>query len=269
MKMKYLKRYNKFNFYSSCRICLTQSITKGTPLKDPLKGPDTPVPLIYEALEYITKDKVVLSSNYPNLVCGMCLGLLKICYDLIRQYQTSKEEIVKKVGQENSEPVKTDSGAAEIIVGTQKYSVSDLLIVEEEQNDEDTTFEGFLKNLGKTVTATFVDKSHKPKPQIEPPSLIIEKVNSKETTAKSVVSSTPQFLSSDNNQSSEGNSGLVDMENLDEQSKEMVQTALKMKYTCTYCSKPMVSLTRAKRHSQNCPKNNVNVTCYVCKLKFR
>lgn len=266
MKIKYEKRYNKFNFYSSCRICLTQSMTKGTLLKDPLKGPDTPTPLIYEALEYITKDKVVLSSNYPNFVCGMCLGLLKICYDLISQYRTSNEKILKKVGLETTEPVKTDSGAAEIIVGTQKYSVSDLLIVEEEQNDERTTFEGFLNNLGKTITATFVDsKSHKPKPQIEPPSLVIKKVRPKETPAESVVKNAPQFLSSDNNQGF----GLVDMENLDEQSKEIVQTALKMKYACIYCSKPMVSLTRAKIHSQNCPKNNVNVTCYVCKLKFR
>lgn len=264
MKMKYLKRYNKFSFYSNCRICLTQGTIKGTPLKDPLKGPDTPTPLIYEALEYITKEKVVLSSNYPNLVCGMCLGLLKICYDFIRQYQTSNEEIMKKVGLESNEPAKTDT--AEIIVGTQKYRVTDLLIVEEEQNEEKTTFEGFLKNLGKTVTATFVNKSHKRKPQIEPPSLIIKKVNCKATPAKNVVSSVPQFHPPDDNNHG---SGLIDMENLDEQSREMVKTALKMKYTCTYCSKPMVSLTRAKIHSQNCPRNNVNVTCYVCRLKFR
>lgn len=47
----------------------------------------------------------------------------------------------------------------ELIYGENKYSLTELLVVENAEDGNNCEFQGFLNNLGKEVTATFADKS--------------------------------------------------------------------------------------------------------------
>lgn len=51
-----------------------------------------------------------------------------------------------------------NSASVELIYGENKYSLDDLLVVENTE-EENYNFNGFLKNLGKEIFATFTDKS--------------------------------------------------------------------------------------------------------------
>lgn len=54
--------------------------------------------------------------------------------------------------------VKSGDAPVELIYGENKYSLTELLVVEN-ADDDNCDFQGFLNNLGKEVTATFADKS--------------------------------------------------------------------------------------------------------------
>lgn len=184
--IKYVKRYNKFNLQTNCRICLTQSVTTKVNLKSPLKGEQSPNPLVYEALQSVTNQAVPLTTKYPDTVCGMCLELLKISYDLVIQFRESQKKLqeqFKELGQgsdeeefSNKSEEVVQKAPVEILVGGEKFNINDLLIVEEDSDDTEP-FDGFLKNLGTSVSASFVKKGYeKPKLHLETPNLIIEKI---------------------------------------------------------------------------------------------
>ncbi|XP_050300870.1 zinc finger protein 287-like isoform X2 [Anthonomus grandis grandis] len=312
--MKYQKRYNKFSFETNCRICLTQSTTRYS-LERQLKGSDVGPVSIQEALEVVTNQKVLLNDNYPNTVCGMCFELLKISYDFVQQYKSSMEKLREQFGEVNQdserklaqENVEEDAkrqisngkhAPVEILVGNEKFNIKDILIVEED-TEESPDFQGFLKNLGKAVSASFVKKDV-PKTSIdeEEPSLVIEKivhepvtqqtarklVKMKSTNVKKLPNNialslkyNKSFLDTSDNDLTD-NDFLVkencntevykNLKNLPENEKNALKSALNFKYKCPHCNKFMATLTRAKMHSKRCLKGIKNPSCNLCDKIF-
>lgn len=64
-------------------------------------------------------------------------------------------------------------------MGSQKFDIQSLLIVEDD-DEKVENYDGFLHNLGTNITASYVNKDYKPKLNVEPPHLVIEKVNESE-----------------------------------------------------------------------------------------
>jgi len=183
----------------------------------------------------------------------------------------------------------------EVVLGSQRFDIDELLIVEEEEESEDI-FDGFLNNLGSEISASFVKKGYqKPKPSLEVPSLVIEKVgiDSKEPMTTFTEDTPFQYKeTSDNiedyfmnlstiiNNSTEPkdedfmdspvNEGiLTKFAPVNENDQDTLRTAMSLKYKCPYCQKPMSTLNRVKSHSINCLKNTKNARCFVCNKKFQ
>lgn len=95
----------------------------------------------------------------------------------IHQFESSQEKLKQMLG-ENEVPYRLDNSTpafennseyvedgancdtiapVELIVGKNKYSLNDLLVVEKPE-EENCDFRGFLNNLGTEVSATFVDE---------------------------------------------------------------------------------------------------------------
>lgn len=125
---------------------------------------------------------MILKGSYPQYICPVCLSYLKIALKLILQFEESQEKINKLLGKQKPKPdsdvdndlykyefleeendikksidVIDDSTPVEVIFGKNKFRLSDLIVVEEEKKEK-CNFSGFLRNLGKEVTATFIDK---------------------------------------------------------------------------------------------------------------
>ncbi|XP_066141469.1 uncharacterized protein [Euwallacea fornicatus] len=298
--MKNHQRYNKYTLQTNCRICLTQGINKSVSLKQSLKS-ESLKPLIYEAIEFITNEKVPLSCNYPGALCGMCYELLKIAYDLIVQYRTSQEALQEKF--EASKDVmisyvketqlkempladaSTPTATVEIVMGEQRFSIRDLLIIEDKKKHKTSWFEGFLNNLGTSVSAFFVSKNYQtPKLIVDPPSVVLEKIAFDQTKfdniTKPIGTTVMPFEETLSEQVKEViiddlikvdtapfviPTTLDDVKDID---NDAIKLAMKMKYRCPYCKKPLCSQTRAKIHMAQCRQNTINVICHVCGTKF-
>lgn len=96
----------------------------------------------------------------------MCLGLLKISYNLRLRFEESTATLKERLPRHffnESVKFKTDKHQqcdVELVHGPNKYSLNDIVIVEND-SDDSTSYQSFLSNLGTTVSATLVDKSHK------------------------------------------------------------------------------------------------------------
>ncbi|KAL1517997.1 hypothetical protein ABEB36_001687 [Hypothenemus hampei] len=271
--MKYVKRYNKFDFQTNCRVCLTQSMSK-IPLDFPLKDEEHS-PLIFQALETLSNEKVHLLPNYPSVICGMCMELLKIAYDLIMRYHHSKMKLQKylSIDESNREsPKKQDKklnekAPVEIIVGDKKINIRDVLVIEDGEESDDQCYEGFLKNLGKSVSASFAKKNiPKKKLLTEPPNLVIEKITPGPVEHIKIENDS---LEDDCIVEPVSDTVLEKLQEISEKDKGIYEAALNLKYKCPHCKKPMASLNRAKTHTRNCHLNSINVTCFICDKRFR
>ncbi|XP_030760730.1 zinc finger protein 184-like isoform X2 [Sitophilus oryzae] len=309
--MKYVKRYNKYNLQTKCRICLTQPVGPKIRLEDPLRGEIGPKPTVHEALEQIVSEKVRIKGIYPNTICAMCAEFLRIAYDLKIQYQTSRqnldsmaEEIDELSSDEDTENANETGGETqapvEIVVGSQKFDLKNLVIVEDEVEDN-IRYDGFLQNLGTAISATFVNKKNKKKRlEIEPPSIVIEKVIEKMVNNETEITDIEYYtIEEEEEQQIEENTGLTDEYSVEregedneaveeietvkdlfeispantnlvdqfvietENDRKALESALNMKYKCIICNKPMRSLTRMKQHINICRKRK-QLKCYNC-----
>lgn len=101
----------------------------------------------------------------------MCLSLLNLSYKLILQFEKSQtvlddyfqicglktKEQVNQHDQKNvEENCECTPIPVELIAGENRYDVKDLIIVVEE-NEEPQQYDGFLKNLGTEISASFVN----------------------------------------------------------------------------------------------------------------
>lgn len=96
---------------------------------------------------------------------------MKIAYEFRLQF-TKSQKILEKLTNEipvfeevENVVVQTKSTSpppppVELIYGESKFDLNEVLVVENE-NESKTTYQGFLKNLGSEVSATFVNKSRK------------------------------------------------------------------------------------------------------------
>jgi uncharacterized Zn-finger protein len=123
---------------------------------------------------------VLDDAKLPSKVCQMCLSLLKISYEFQVQFKNSqrllenvKEASTKKIvdlkhkfceesayAKSQDKQLKALSAApVELIYGENKFDLGDVVVIEEEK-EEDFSFEGFLKNLGKEISAEFVKEAN-------------------------------------------------------------------------------------------------------------
>ncbi|CAH0547711.1 unnamed protein product [Brassicogethes aeneus] len=160
-------------FENKCRICLTESSVM-VPLDFHFKD-NSPLTLL-NALEEVMSTTGAIQPLL--LICRICKGLLVIAYDLKMQYIESTKTLDEYFGEttennNNVPKVETPSKKAsvEILIGDNKYDIKDLVIVEDEDKNE-SSYEGFLRNLGDTVSAKIVSKDYTYKP-VEPESEII------------------------------------------------------------------------------------------------
>lgn len=126
--------------------------------------------------------QLTADGNYPSYVCSMCLSMLNLSYRLIVQFEKSQKLLEKyftKHGLKNNRQIRPENESEEInrheepsdapvelILGENKFDVKDILIIEDEKQD-DNQFDGFLKNLGTEISASFVkSKSQKSKPNV-------------------------------------------------------------------------------------------------------
>lgn len=91
----------------------------------------------------------------------------------IYQFEDSQNKLNNIFGKTSSEPLSQKDcdnssqlnlpinvkAPVELIYGENKYSLTELLVVENAEDGNNSEFQGFLNNLGKEVTATFADKS--------------------------------------------------------------------------------------------------------------
>ncbi|KAB0802432.1 hypothetical protein PPYR_04618 [Photinus pyralis] len=143
---------NLTNIKRVCRVCLTES-------KEMRKLNETFENMtIQEALQHTLSLKVILDEEYPSSICAVCSSLLKICYNFKLQFEASQGKLHKYFGK--SETILESfqgapSAQVELISKRGVYNLNDVFIVE----DEDAhipNYEGFLKNLGREITADFV-----------------------------------------------------------------------------------------------------------------
>ncbi|KAG5884490.1 hypothetical protein JTB14_001285 [Gonioctena quinquepunctata] len=154
-----------------CRVCLTQSTNFMFKLADEFEVDEgkTVAVSYLQMLETVTSSKVVLNGNYPESICPICTSILKMSYQFIRQFEESQRELEEKFNctakeepetncQEITSEIKKEidnTPNVELIFLNNKFSINDLLVVEKTE-EEDSDFKGFLENLGKEVTASFV-----------------------------------------------------------------------------------------------------------------
>ncbi|XP_023029463.1 uncharacterized protein [Leptinotarsa decemlineata] len=164
MKQKRNKYEHHTKITLMCRICLTQSNNVMYKLEEEFEIQDALMSYL-EALEYVTTSKIVVNGDYPENICPVCASVLKMAFEFIKQFKESQLELRKRFNHDLSEPefdgsVKREkednTPNVELIFQNNKFNINDLLVVEK-QETENCTFEGFLGNLGKEVTATFVE----------------------------------------------------------------------------------------------------------------
>ncbi|CAG9770433.1 unnamed protein product [Ceutorhynchus assimilis] len=331
---RYKRKYDYLCTQTQCRICLSHCLKTGSSLGAPLDEIQNPEIQVVEALELLANETVPRGANYPDTVCRMCFGFLKIAYDLIAQFKKSKEILsgqlnkaveqfvidiepkrnISKQPKESEEefsddiivnnelveeaPIRTNKDVkapVELFVGTQKFDIKELCVIESEEEDDLFTFDGFLQNLGTTITATFVEKGyHKPKLQVEAPSLVIEKIIQEEIPDEpdnddenhdDIPSDPPPDpradlifkLEKSLDPKYEDETIFMNEPNMkafdslvlsNENEKSAIRSALKLNFKCPYCLKPISTLARAKKHSRKCNKNTQDVHCYVCDVSY-
>lgn len=223
------------------------------------------------------------------MICSMCLGLLKIAYNLKMQFKNSEEVLMRHFREtlyslsdtneegETKNDIFQEPSPVEIIVGSNKYGLKDILIVEEEKPDQEN-FKGFLDNLGKTVTAKFVNKSKNSTKNIheEEPVVLIEKLESpvKENTTKKVnpnVDCLDQYIITRNddsfNENSDENIFKVNLhmeksclKNITDANRKLFHNVLlTTQLKCSICNKLYSSRGRFKRHLESCEKFKYDV----------
>lgn len=117
----------------------------------------------------VIKFQISSNSNYPSYICSICLGMLDVTYKFVQRFQIS-DIILKKYFQSHEEENENftltsgkspqNNATVELIAGSNKYDVKDIVVVEYE--NEPVKYDGFLKNLGTEVSVSFARKDKTP-----------------------------------------------------------------------------------------------------------
>ncbi|KAK5650831.1 hypothetical protein RI129_001860 [Pyrocoelia pectoralis] len=148
------------NIKRLCRVCLTES-TKMVKLDTNFENRYSPTYTIHEALQRALGVKVVLDEQYPSSICAVCSSLMRICYDFKLQFENSQELLRKYLGKNDAiiAPLEeSNSVQVELISNRGIYDLKDVVIVEEEEPHA-PNYDGFLKNLGREISASYVNNT--------------------------------------------------------------------------------------------------------------
>ncbi|XP_028133176.1 zinc finger protein 239 isoform X1 [Diabrotica virgifera virgifera] len=163
-----------------CRVCLTQSKSVMYKLTDYMESSNIPDAETYlEALQKTTFCEVKMEENYPESICPVCVSILKMCYQFVTQFEESqrklelmfkkstvayfdsekleKEKVVEAVNLARKQGGFKESNV-QIIIKNEKYSLTDLVVVEDPESEEHN-YEGFMSKLGNELSASVIDPS--------------------------------------------------------------------------------------------------------------
>lgn len=195
----------------------------------------------------------------------MCQGFLSIAYDLIKQYKSATEILKGCCETPHKEPKGT--GNVELIIGQEKYNLNEVLIVEEQSNNK-INYEGFLKNLGSTISAKFVDKNYKSKP-VEPESELV--VLKKDKTENNII--IEELLVNDcMNQDTPINIDQFIIETSSDIPHQIIPMQMVSNtnvYKCDTCQKECSSEVRLFNHMKICMDNvyaDVQLKTFICPI---
>ncbi|CAG9862632.1 unnamed protein product [Phyllotreta striolata] len=265
---------NKLDFSNLCRICLTRTnhMVHLTSSFNEIFVEIQKCLSIADVINIVLHFTPKLSGQHPQFICLMCLDALKTAYDFWTICNESRQIIQQCLGEPEEETIPINSNesnaSVELIAGPNKYNINDLLIVEDEKDKADELFfKGFLNNLGKSVTVTFVDKDNSKKANVKQndvPSVEVEELSFDNKKEHSVHSRTRQRSNTlDEYILVEGkelhskideeimlpNNTINVLDNID---KELLESALNLKYECTVCKKIFAREVRYKKHIEQC-----------------
>ncbi|XP_018328247.1 gastrula zinc finger protein XlCGF46.1-like [Agrilus planipennis] len=126
---------------------------------------------VYNALrEVLGKSIIELAGDICTFICSECLENLKIAYGFKLQCQESEKLLTEfwelsKLEIAKARPIQedVDSASVEIISKSGRFDLKDLFVIEGNNNEEKSSFSGFLKNLGTEISAEFVHKNSRKK----------------------------------------------------------------------------------------------------------
>lgn len=204
----------------------------------------------------------------------MCLNLLTTTYNLKQKFVISQQFLQNLLGELSfpSQKLTPTKAPVEIIVGKKTYDIKDLVIIENDKQDN-IDFTGFLKNLGTTVSASFVNKKQiKIKKDEEEPKVMLKKIN-KLTDAQMKISYVFNYDLRTRYEKILKDLGIINPTPLEE---ELVVSALNKQLECTICKKVYSSETRFKTHISKCGKqmykqvesNSNHFICTICDQIF-
>ncbi|XP_072380244.1 uncharacterized protein [Diabrotica undecimpunctata] len=165
---------------SMCRVCLTQSKNVMYKLTDYMESSNIPdVETYLDALQKTTFCEVKIEDNYPESICPVCVSMLKMCHQFITQFEESQrklelmfkkssvayfdseklqeEKVVEAISLARKQANYKESNV-QIIIKNEKYSLNDLIVVEDPESEEHN-YEGFMSKLGKELSASVINPS--------------------------------------------------------------------------------------------------------------
>ncbi|KAJ8970603.1 hypothetical protein NQ314_001138 [Rhamnusium bicolor] len=212
-------------------------------------------------------------------LCRICLTQSKKMI-LLRATLNNMENGSPRIIEALEKVMSVKLSPVEIIIGSNKYDLKDVVIIEEEKKDQEE-FRGFLDNLGKTITAKFVNRSNRKhcskNVNEEEPVVLIEKIDTQNIEIlyddnsvqkpgdKSTVEDVDKYIivQGDDLRTQNGANILKEnclnleefgLENLTDVDQELFQSALNMQLQCRICNKLYSSRGRLKRHLEACGK---------------
>ncbi|KAI4459071.1 zinc finger protein [Holotrichia oblita] len=158
-----MANYNEINVSNLCRLCLAQSAPMEslyTPLEEIYEDD---VFCLYDIMQKLSSTRISNDPKFPLYLCSNCVSLLTAAYKVNRLLEVSQNQLSLLLKEElhvNSRNVsnKCDNDAVEIISGTEKYNLKDILIIEDDKKNKHN-YDSFLNNLGSVITADFVPKN--------------------------------------------------------------------------------------------------------------
>lgn len=288
---------NNLQLNSLCRVCLCKN-SKMFPLHYTFREAADSVNnesedddiLIQHALSALfSYKKEPDTEKCPQQICSMCIGILKIAYDFKILFEESQQVILQCLGDPivpkdcaltaSSNNIENQSNSSvELIVGSNKYDLKDLVIVEQENCCEEDNFGGFLKNLGTQVTATFTE-SHKKYRELG--SSVEEIVRENVVESDYEQEQNDDFnqyivIESDNindtiiHVTEDDSVQNVDSSQINANCDHLIKSAMNLKYECSACQKVYSSKTRFQKHVRICEQTTLmsNFQCDYCSKSF-
>lgn len=199
--------------------------------------------------------------------------MLKTVYKLKLQFLNTENVL-------NIQNIPEHNPSVEVIIGKKKFNLNDIVIVEEVKV-KSQNYSGFLNNLGKTVSATFVKKDLQYESKIvfeENPIVVIEKKKTLEEPQQNYMSE-EDLEDKYTVENIQLNMNELDIANLPDQEQKLFKSALSLNFKCNICQKLYSKRWRLYKHLKTCGKppdsdtkgntQKPSLPCPYCKKIFK